>query len=87
VASFVLYALAPPKRSDATYATDPGGAIACQHAGDSRYVVSVLASASLFGVLMYITPILENVKRLSADSVTLMLFLLGGRLRDWSLTP
>ena len=50
-------------------------------------VVSVLASASLFGVLMYITPILENVTRLSADSVTLMLFLLGGRLGDWSLTP
>jgi hypothetical protein len=79
--------LAPPKRSDATYATDPGGAIACQHGVILAMVVSVLASASPFGVLMYITPILENVTRLSADSVTLMLFLLGGRLGDWSLTP
>jgi DHA1 family inner membrane transport protein len=60
-------------------------------------VISVLASASLFGVLTYITPILENVTRLSAGSVTLMLLLfgvgltlgnlLGGRLGDWRLMP
>jgi DHA1 family inner membrane transport protein len=60
-------------------------------------VISVLASASLFGVLTYITPILENVTRLSASSVTLMLLLfgvgltlgnlLGGRLGDWRLMP
>src|SRR5882757_10920500 len=40
-------------------------------------VISVLASASLFGVLTYITPILENVTRLTAGSVTLMLLLFG----------
>ena len=60
-------------------------------------VISVLASASLFGVLTYITPILENVTRLTAGSVTLMLLLfgvgltlgnlLGGRLGDWRLMP
>ena len=60
-------------------------------------VISVLASASLFGVLTYITPILENVTRLTAGSVTLMLLLfgvgltlgnlLGGRLGDWKLMP
>ena len=60
-------------------------------------VISVLASASLFGVLTYITPILENVTRLTAGSVILMLLLfglgltlgnlLGGRLGDWRLMP
>jgi MFS transporter, DHA1 family, inner membrane transport protein len=60
-------------------------------------LISALASASLFGVFTYITPILENVTRISADAVTLMLLLfgigltvgnfVGGRLGDWKLMP
>jgi DHA1 family inner membrane transport protein len=60
-------------------------------------VISVLASASLFSVFTYITPILENVTRESPHQVTwvLMLFgvglmfgnFLGGRLGDWRLMP
>jgi DHA1 family inner membrane transport protein len=60
-------------------------------------LVSVLSSASLFSVFTYITPILENVTRVSAQAVTpiLLLFgvgltignLLGGRLGDWKLMP
>jgi DHA1 family inner membrane transport protein len=60
-------------------------------------LISVLASASLFSVFTYITPILENVTRESPHQVTwvLLLFgvgltfgnLLGGRLGDWRLMP
>ena len=60
-------------------------------------LISVLASASLFGVFTYITPTLEYVTGLSASSVTLMLLLfgvgltvgnvVGGRLGDWKLMP
>jgi DHA1 family inner membrane transport protein len=60
-------------------------------------LISVLASASLFSVFTYITPILENVTRESPHHVTwvLLLFgvgltignLLGGRLGDWRLMP
>jgi MFS transporter, DHA1 family, inner membrane transport protein len=60
-------------------------------------LVSVLSSASLFSVFTYITPILENVTRVSAQAVTpiLLMFgvgltignLLGGRLGDWKLMP
>ena len=60
-------------------------------------LISALASASLFVVFTYITPILENVTRISPDAVTLMLLLfgvgltagnlLGGRLGDWKLMP
>jgi DHA1 family inner membrane transport protein len=59
--------------------------------------ISVLASASLFSVFTYITPILEHVTRISPHAVTLMLLLfgvgltagnfLGGRLGDWKLMP
>jgi len=60
-------------------------------------LISVLASASLFSVFTYITPILENVTRESPHQVTWMLLLfgvgltfgnfLGGRLGDWRLMP
>jgi DHA1 family inner membrane transport protein len=60
-------------------------------------VISVLASASLFSVFTYITPILENVTRESPHQVTWVLLLfglgltfgnmLGGRLGDWRLMP
>src|ERR1700730_8118094 len=60
-------------------------------------LISVVVSASLFGVLTYITPILENVTLISPHEVTLMLLLfgigltagnfLGGWLGDWKLMP
>jgi DHA1 family inner membrane transport protein len=60
-------------------------------------LISVLASASLFSVFTYITPILENVTRESPHQVTWVLLLfgvgltfgniLGGRLGDWRLMP
>jgi len=60
-------------------------------------LISVVVSASLFGVFTYITPILENVTLISPHAVTLMLFLfgigltagnfLGGWLGDWKLMP
>jgi DHA1 family inner membrane transport protein len=60
-------------------------------------LISVLVSASLFGVFTYITPILENVTLISPHEVTLMLLLfgigltagnfLGGWLGDWKLMP
>jgi DHA1 family inner membrane transport protein len=60
-------------------------------------LISVLASASLFSVFTYITPILENVTRDSPHQVTWLLLLfgvgltfgnfLGGRLGDWRLMP
>ncbi len=59
--------------------------------------MSVLASASLFSVFTYITPILEVVTALSPHAVTLVLLvfgvgitignLLGGRLADWRMLP
>ena len=58
---------------------------------------SALASASLFAVFTYITPILEDVAGLSPHAVTLALLTfglgltagstLGGRLADWRLIP
>ncbi|TDV14370.1 MFS transporter [Paraburkholderia caballeronis] len=58
---------------------------------------SALASASLFSVFTYITPILEDVTGFSPHAVTLVLLLfglgltvgstLGGRLADWRLMP
>jgi DHA1 family inner membrane transport protein len=60
-------------------------------------LISVVVSASLFGVFTYITPILENVTLISLHEVTLMLLLfgigltagnfLGGWLGDWKLMP
>jgi DHA1 family inner membrane transport protein len=60
-------------------------------------LISVLASASLFSVFTYLTPMLEYVTRESPHQVTwvLLLFgvgltfgnLLGGRLGDWRLMP
>src|SRR3984893_1982149 len=60
-------------------------------------LISVLASASLFSVFTYITPILENVTRESPQHVTWVLLLfgvgltfgniVGGRLGDWRLMP
>jgi len=60
-------------------------------------LISVVVSASLFGVFTYITPILENVTLISPHEVTLMLLLfgigltagnfLGGWLGDWKLMP
>ena len=60
-------------------------------------LVSVLASASLFSVFTYITPILEYVTRESPRHVTWVLLLfgvgltlgnfIGGRLGDWRLMP
>ena len=97
VASFALYAWLPRD-----IPTPPMRLIQeARSLGSTQVVlamlVSVLASASLFGVLTYITPILENVTRLTAGSVTLMLLLfgvgltlgnlLGGRLGDWRLMP
>ena len=59
--------------------------------------ISVLASASLFSVFTYITPILENITGLTPHRVTLVLLLfglglttggtLGGKLADWRLMP
>jgi len=59
--------------------------------------ISVLASASLFSVFTYVTPILEDVTGLSPHAVTLVLLLfglgltvgntLGGKLADWRLMP
>jgi DHA1 family inner membrane transport protein len=58
-------------------------------------VISMLASASLFSVLTYITPLLETVTQLTPHQVAqvLLLFgvgltignLVGGRLADWRL--
>ena len=60
-------------------------------------LISVVVSASLFGVFTYITPILENVTLISPHEVTLMLLLfgigltagnfVGGWLGDWKLMP
>jgi DHA1 family inner membrane transport protein len=60
-------------------------------------LISALASASLFSVYTYITPILENVTRMTPHAVMLMLLLfgvgltvgnvIGGRLGDWRLMP
>jgi DHA1 family inner membrane transport protein len=60
-------------------------------------LMSVLASASLFSVFTYITPILERVSGDSPHQVTWVLLLLGlgltignfvgGRLGDWRLMP
>ncbi len=59
--------------------------------------MSVLASASLFSVFTYITPLLENVTGLSPRHVTFVLLLfgvgitignlVGGRLADWRQMP
>jgi DHA1 family inner membrane transport protein len=59
--------------------------------------ISTLASASLFSVFTYITPILEDVTGFTPHSVTLVLLLfglgltvgstLGGKLADWRLIP
>lgn len=59
--------------------------------------ISALASASLFTVFTYITPILEEVTHLTPHHVTLVLLLfglgltlggtLGGKLADWKLMP
>ncbi|CAM2141192.1 Inner membrane transport protein YdhP [Pararobbsia alpina] len=58
---------------------------------------SALASASLFSVFTYITPILEDIAGLTPHAVTLALLTfglgltagstLGGRLADWRLMP
>ena len=60
-------------------------------------LMSALLSASLFSVFTYVTPMLEDVTRISPAAVTglLLLFgvgitvgnLLGGRLGDWRLMP
>jgi MFS transporter, DHA1 family, inner membrane transport protein len=60
-------------------------------------LISVAASASLFSVFTYITPILENVTMISPHEVTFMLLLFGigltagnffgGWLGDWKLMP
>ncbi len=59
--------------------------------------ISVLASASLFSVFTYITPILEEVTHFTPHEVTLVLLLfglgltvggtLGGKLADWRRMP
>ncbi|WP_396329892.1 MFS transporter [Burkholderia anthina] len=59
--------------------------------------ISVLASASLFSVFTYITPILEDVTGFSPHQVTYVLLLfglgltvggtLGGKLADWRRMP
>jgi DHA1 family inner membrane transport protein len=59
--------------------------------------ISVFASASLFSVFTYITPLLEGVTRLTPWQVTLALLIFGagltvgnlggGRLADWKLMP
>jgi DHA1 family inner membrane transport protein len=60
-------------------------------------LMSVFASASLFSVFTYITPMLEQVTRETPHQVTLVLLLLGlgltvgntigGQLGDWRLMP
>jgi DHA1 family inner membrane transport protein len=60
-------------------------------------LISVIASASLFSVFTYITPILENVTGVSSHHVALVLMvfgvgltfgnMLGGRLGDWRPMP
>jgi MFS transporter, DHA1 family, inner membrane transport protein len=60
-------------------------------------LISVLASASLFSVFTYITPILEHVTRDTPHQVTWVLLIFGvgltlgnyfgGRLGDWRLMP
>ncbi|MCC9621384.1 MFS transporter [Thalassospira sp. MA62] len=60
-------------------------------------LISVLASASLFSVFTYITPMLQTVTGLEPRHVTYVLLLfgvgltvgnyLGGRLGDWRLMP
>ncbi len=60
-------------------------------------LISILASASLFAVFTYITPLLESVTGLTPNGVTaaLLVFgvgltvgnLAGGRLADWRLMP
>jgi MFS transporter, DHA1 family, inner membrane transport protein len=60
-------------------------------------IISALASASLFSVFTYITPILEQVTGLPPHWVTIALLLfgvgltvgnlIGGRLADWKLMP
>ncbi len=59
--------------------------------------MSVLSSVSLFATFTFITPLLEQVTRLSPHAVSLVLLvfgvgitlgnLLGGRLADWRLMP
>jgi len=59
--------------------------------------ISVLASASMFSVFTYITPMLQNITGISARQVTYVLLLfgagltignyIGGRLGDWRLMP
>jgi DHA1 family inner membrane transport protein len=59
--------------------------------------ISVFASASLFTVFTYITPLLERVAGMSPRDVTIALFvfgagltagnIVGGRLGDWRLMP
>ncbi|HLX01712.1 MAG TPA: MFS transporter [Trinickia sp.] len=59
--------------------------------------ISALASASLFSVFTYITPILEDVTGFTPHAVTFVLLLfglgltvgstLGGKLADWRLMP
>ncbi|ACR27887.1 MFS transporter [Burkholderia glumae] len=59
--------------------------------------ISALASASLFSVFTYITPILEDVTHFSPHEVTLVLLLfglgltvggmIGGKLADWRRMP
>lgn len=59
--------------------------------------ISVLASASLFSVFTYITPLLQEVTGVSPHGVTMVLLLfgvgltagnfVGGRLADWKLMP
>ena len=60
-------------------------------------LISALASASLFSVFTYITPMLEREAGLGAQAITVALLLfglgltvgniLGGRLADWRLMP
>lgn len=59
--------------------------------------ISVLASASMFSVFTYITPMLQNITGISARQVIYVLLLfgagltignyIGGRLGDWRLMP
>jgi DHA1 family inner membrane transport protein len=59
--------------------------------------ISTVSSIALFSVFTYITPILEDVTKISAHGVTFMLLLfgagltlgnaIGGRLGDWKLMP
>jgi DHA1 family inner membrane transport protein len=60
-------------------------------------LTSILASASLFAVFTYITPLLESVTALTPNAVTVALLVFGvgltvgniagGRLADWRLMP